>query len=184
MLSKYLEAVYYKSIMHLHWDRLDLKLNINILTCSVLPLADKHYLSEGLFCYPVCCVSPDERIQLITSGPATRHHWEEPGSGLVDFFPSDIYTHWWNSPWAFTSLGWTVTAVSAFPHARRAPAPSSSSLWLFAGFSSMSVSLLYWGAPDQTQCSRCGLTSADYLPCPTGNATLQQREGWLILKGQ
>ena len=44
------------------------------------------------------------------------------------------------SPWAFSSPGWTVPALSAFPHSGDAPVHSSSS-WSFAGHSSRSMSL-------------------------------------------
>lgn len=38
-----------ETAVHLHSDRLELKLNINICTCSALHWADKHYLSKGSF---------------------------------------------------------------------------------------------------------------------------------------
>ena len=50
------------------------------------------------------------------------------------------------SPWAFSSPGWTVPALSASPHRRGAPVPSSS-LWPFTGHSPLCPCLCCTGEP-------------------------------------
>lgn len=57
---------------------------------------------------------------------------------LLCTLPSGICTHWWD----LSSLGWKVSAFSAFPHRRGAPDPLMSSQ-PFAGLSILS--LLHWG---------------------------------------
>lgn len=63
------------------------------------------------------------------------------------------------SLWFFSSPGWTVPALSAFPCMWGAPVILSSS-WPFAGLSPLGPYLLYRGTQNGTQeYSRCGLTS-------------------------
>lgn len=59
----------------------------------------------------------------IASCPATRHHWESlaPPSLHPSFRHLDTLVA---SPRAFFSLGWSIPALSAFPHTRGAPVPS------------------------------------------------------------
>lgn len=71
--------------VHLHSDRLDLKLNINICTCSALHWADKHYLSKASF----HCISPDERIQQSCYQKLSRKKW-----------------HWWCCTYIESQHGW------------------------------------------------------------------------------
>lgn len=79
--------------------------------------------------------------------------------------PSDIYTHWWRPCWTFSSPGWTVTALWAFPHRRGAPQPSYS--WLFVGVSlvlgspGLVPALQEW--PHQTWEERRGRITSLYL---------------------
>ena len=97
----------------------------------------------------------------IASGPFTKHHWKEPGSAL---FASSLQVLLYIDempPWAFSSPGWTVPAVSAFCHRRDAPTQLIIPVVLRWTLSSMSMSLLYWGAQNWTQHSSCGLTSAE-----------------------
>ena len=49
----------------------------------------------------------------VASWPVSGHYSEESGS--LFFIPpthSGLYTHWWDPPWAFSSLGWTIPALS------------------------------------------------------------------------
>ena len=60
--------------------------------------------------------------------------------------PLGIDTHWWGPPWTFSSPGWAVPALSAFPHRTDAPVPSSS-LWPFDGLSLVCPCLSCTGEP-------------------------------------
>ena len=58
----------------------------------------------------------------IASGPVTGRHWRV-WLHLLCTLPSGVYTHWQDTPWAFSSPDWTVPALSVFPHRRDAPIP-------------------------------------------------------------
>lgn len=77
----------------------------------------------------------------ITSGPTTGHHWKEPGSLLL-------------AP----SFKVIIHIQKMLP---RWSGPLITSLGLFWIFSSMSLSLLCWGAQNWIQYSTGGLTSAE-----------------------
>lgn len=58
-----------------------------------------------------------------TSGPGwnwapLERTWVHPGSLCT--FPPGIYLQWWDSPWAFSSLGWAIPAHPVFPYRRGA----------------------------------------------------------------
>ena len=61
------------------------------------------------------------------------------------------------SPWAFSPLGWTVTALSPSSQ-ERCSRPLIIFMALCGTLSNMFMSLLYWGAQIWTQRSRWGLT--------------------------
>ena len=51
-----------------------------------------------------------------------------------------------SSPWVFSSPGWTIPALSPFPHRRDAPVPSPF-LWPFSGLSAVCPCLSCIGEP-------------------------------------
>lgn len=73
---------------------------------------------------------------------------------------SGLYTRWSDSLCAFSSPGWPVSALSAFPFHKDALVPSTF-LCPFVGLSNMSTSLLYWGIWNWTLYFQCGFTSAE-----------------------
>lgn len=77
--------------------------------------------SWSLLCFCFCPLLP----------PISGHH-------LLQIFVKD-------SPQPFPPLDWTVPALSAFPHRRDGPVPSSSLCCLIKN-SPVSISLLFWGA--------------------------------------
>ena len=70
------------------------------------------------------------------------------GKSLAPSSLQSLFRHLYTlmrSPQAFSSPGWTVDALSAFPHRRDALVPSS--LWPFAGLSPVCPSLSYTEEP-------------------------------------
>jgi len=81
----------------------------------------------------------------IASSPGTGQHWKVPGSVL--FAPShQVFIHVDEIPTAFSPPGWTVPALSAFPHRGHAPVPSPL-LWPCAGLSPVCSCLSCTGGP-------------------------------------
>lgn len=104
--------------------------------CLKLLLVDAHCISS-------CCLTPPRRI------------WSHP----VDTFPSAIYTHWPNSPWAFSMLD-KPSSLSLSSYERRSR-PLIILVAIHWSCSRNSMSPLYQGAQTCTQYSRWGLTQAD-----------------------
>lgn len=97
-------------------------------------------MSRGnLLCVCFKCV-------LVASVSVTRYHWKNAWLHPLCVFPSRIYIHWWDLPWAFSSPGWTVLAFLAFPPRRDAPVPSSS-WWPSGGLSPLGPYLSCTGEP-------------------------------------
>lgn len=101
-------------------------------------------------------------------------HWVSLRRVWLNFqtFLFDIYTHWQDLPWGFSSVGWAATALSAFPYVRW-PKPWSSS-WPFAGPAPVHPCHAVTGEP-RTRLSTPGMT----LPVPTeGQGHLPQSDFW------
>ena len=97
-----------------------------------------HSDSKYVFLH-VCVEIPVFQFVPVTPRPVTGHHWKEPGPiHLTSTLQISIGIGKIPSQ---SSLGWTVTGLSAFPQKGDAPG-SPSSLWPFVG---LSLSFLNWG---------------------------------------
>lgn len=81
---------------------------------------------------------------------------------------SGIWAHWWDSPWIFSSVGWMLPVLSAFP-----PVICAADPWL------LSPVCLCRGGPEldaafQVCCCQCWAEGKDFPPPPPGT-TLQMQ---------